>query len=80
MLNGTNFKVWKEVVAIVLGCTDFNLALRVKKPILTPDNLQEVKIEKWKRSNQMWLIIMKRLILENKKRKNIKDVAERSSQ
>ncbi|RDY03068.1 hypothetical protein CR513_13385, partial [Mucuna pruriens] len=46
MLNGTNFKVWKEVVAIVLDCTDFDLVLRVEKPILTPDNLQEVKIEK----------------------------------
>ncbi|RDX71720.1 hypothetical protein CR513_48891, partial [Mucuna pruriens] len=48
MLNGTNFKVWKEVV----------------KPILTPDNLQEVKIKKWKRSNRMWLMIIKRLTLE----------------
>ncbi|RDX77085.1 hypothetical protein CR513_42850, partial [Mucuna pruriens] len=41
MLNGTNFKVWKEVVATVLGCTDSDLALWVEKPILTPDNLQE---------------------------------------
>ncbi|RDX71622.1 hypothetical protein CR513_49013, partial [Mucuna pruriens] len=53
MLNGTNFKVWKEAVAIVLGCTDSDLVLRVEKPILTPDNLQEVKIEKWKCSNRM---------------------------
>ncbi|RDY00092.1 hypothetical protein CR513_16766, partial [Mucuna pruriens] len=64
MLNGTNFKVWKEVVATVLGCTDSDLALWVEKPILTPDNLQEVKIEKGKRSNQVWLMIMKCLILE----------------
>ncbi|RDX71721.1 hypothetical protein CR513_48885, partial [Mucuna pruriens] len=42
MLNGTNFKVWKEVVATVLGCTDSDLALWVEKPILTPDNLQEM--------------------------------------
>ncbi|RDX77352.1 hypothetical protein CR513_42547, partial [Mucuna pruriens] len=55
MLNGTNFKVWKEVVAI---------ALRVEKPILTLNNLQEIKIEKWKHSNQMCLMIMKCLILE----------------
>ncbi|RDX71930.1 hypothetical protein CR513_48660, partial [Mucuna pruriens] len=49
MLNETNFKVWKEAV--------------VEKPILTLDNLQEVKIEKWKCSNRMCLMIMKRLIL-----------------
>ncbi|RDX85138.1 hypothetical protein CR513_33714, partial [Mucuna pruriens] len=62
MLNGTNFKVWKKVVAIVLGCMDLDLVLRVEKPILAPDNLQEVKIEKWKHSNRMWLMILKRLI------------------
>ncbi|RDY13071.1 hypothetical protein CR513_02058, partial [Mucuna pruriens] len=64
MLNETNFKVWKEAVAIVLGYMDFDLALRVEKPILTLDNLQEVKIKKWKCSNRTCLMIMKRLILE----------------
>ncbi|RDX96762.1 hypothetical protein CR513_20547, partial [Mucuna pruriens] len=37
--NETNFKVWKEDVAIVLGCMDLDLALQVEKPILTLDNL-----------------------------------------
>ncbi|RDX74627.1 hypothetical protein CR513_45601, partial [Mucuna pruriens] len=60
MLNGTHFKVWKEAVKIVLGCMDLNLALRVEEPIPTMDNLQEVKIEKWERSNRMCLMIMKR--------------------
>ena len=32
MLNGTNFKVWKEAVEIVLGCMDLDLALRTKQP------------------------------------------------
>ncbi|RDX72534.1 hypothetical protein CR513_47977, partial [Mucuna pruriens] len=41
MLNGTNFKVWKETVEIVLICMDLDLALRVEEPILTLDNLQE---------------------------------------
>ncbi|RDX64091.1 hypothetical protein CR513_57388, partial [Mucuna pruriens] len=63
MLNGTNFK-WKEVVVIVLGCMDLDLALQIEKPILTVDNLQEVKIEKWKRFNRMCLMIMMRLISE----------------
>ncbi|RDX78016.1 hypothetical protein CR513_41770, partial [Mucuna pruriens] len=41
---------------------DLDLALRVEKLIPTPDNLQEVKIEKWESSNQMCLMIMKRSI------------------
>ncbi|RDX71743.1 hypothetical protein CR513_48862, partial [Mucuna pruriens] len=64
MLNGTNFKVWKEAVEIVMGCMDLNLALRVEEPIPTMHNLQEVKIEKWERSNRMCLMIMKHSIPE----------------
>lgn len=30
MLNGTNFKVWKDAVEIVLGCMDLELALRTE--------------------------------------------------
>ena len=43
MLNGTNFKVWKEAVEIVLGCMDLDLALRTKQPISTPETSNEVK-------------------------------------
>jgi len=43
MLNGTNFKVWKEAVEIVLGCMDFDLALRTEPPIFTPETSNEVK-------------------------------------
>uniref|UniRef100_A0A804L6Q7 Retrotransposon Copia-like N-terminal domain-containing protein n=1 Tax=Musa acuminata subsp. malaccensis TaxID=214687 RepID=A0A804L6Q7_MUSAM len=28
VLNGTNFKDWKENILIVLGCMDLNIALR----------------------------------------------------
>ncbi|RDX82730.1 hypothetical protein CR513_36444, partial [Mucuna pruriens] len=45
-------------------CVNLNLALWVEEPISTLDNLQEVKIEKWERSNRMCLMIMKRSILE----------------
>ena len=62
MLNGTNFKVWKEVVEIVLGCMDLDLALRTERPISTPETSIEVKIEKWDWSNRMCLMIMKRSI------------------
>jgi len=33
ILNGTNFKVWKEAIEIVLGCMDLDLALRTERPI-----------------------------------------------
>ncbi|XP_040862121.1 uncharacterized protein [Glycine max] len=64
MLNGTNFKVWKEAVEIVLGCMDLDLALRTKQPTSTPEASNEVKIEKWGCSNQMCIMIMKHSILE----------------
>ena len=32
MLNETNFKVWKEVIEIVLGCMDLDLTLRTDNP------------------------------------------------
>ncbi|XP_068666720.1 uncharacterized protein [Aristolochia californica] len=62
MLSRTNFKAWKDTMEIVLGCMDLDLALQQEQPIYTPDNLNEVKIEKWERSNRM--MIMKRSILE----------------
>lgn len=64
MLSGMNFKVWKETVEIVLGCMDLDLALRSDQPTATTDNPNEVKIEKWDRSNRMCLMIMKRSIPE----------------
>ena len=46
-LNGTNFKMWKENVEIVLGCMDLDLALRMERPpISSPESLNEAKIEK----------------------------------
>ncbi|RDY10626.1 hypothetical protein CR513_04824, partial [Mucuna pruriens] len=62
VLNGTNFKVWKEAVEIILDYMHLDLALRVEKPIPTLDNLQDVKIEKWERSNRICLMIMKHSI------------------
>ncbi|KAL8150546.1 LOW QUALITY PROTEIN: hypothetical protein V2J09_020354 [Rumex salicifolius] len=64
MLNGSNFKVWKENVEIVLGCMDLDLALRTERPILAEDNSNEAKVERWDRSNRMSLMIMKRSIPE----------------
>ena len=64
MLNGSNFKVWKENVEIVLGCMDLDLALRTERPILAEDNSNEAKVERWDRSNRMSLMIKKRSIPE----------------
>jgi len=64
MLNETNFKVWKEVVEIVLGCMDLDLVLRTERPISTLETSNAVKIEKWDRYNRMFLMIMKHYIPE----------------
>ncbi|KAL6334689.1 hypothetical protein AAG906_021246 [Vitis piasezkii] len=67
MLNGTNFKKWKEHVIIVLGCMDVDYALRVDHPSdLTSASTIEQRstMEKWERSNRMSLMIMKHSIPE----------------
>ncbi|XP_020225300.1 uncharacterized protein LOC109807187 [Cajanus cajan] len=64
MLNGTNFKAWKEAIEIILGCMDLGLALRAEKPTPTLETLDEDKVEKWERSNRMCLMIMKRSVQE----------------
>ncbi|XP_061372496.1 uncharacterized protein LOC133314967, partial [Gastrolobium bilobum] len=64
MLNGANFKLWKENVEIVLGCMDLGNALRTEKPTSTQENPNTDKIEKWERSNRMCLMIMKRSVPE----------------
>ena len=67
MLNGINFKKWKEQVIIVLGCMDSDYALRVDHPSdLTSASTTEQRstMEKWERSNRMSLMIMKHSIPE----------------
>ena len=62
MLNGTNFKSWKENVLIVLRVMDLDLALQVDQPDpLTHETTSDQKreMEKWERSNRMSLMIMK---------------------
>ena len=67
MLNGTNFKDWKENILIVLSCMDLDLALRIEQPTSLTDasSLDDRKnFEKWDRSNRMSLMIIKRGIPE----------------
>ena len=68
MLNGTNFKDWKENMMILLGCMDIDLALRMPKPDeLNKESTQEDEVYwgKWERSNRLSLMIMKRGIPES---------------
>jgi len=50
ILNGTNFKKWKENVLIVLGCMDLDLALRIEQPaslttVSSPDDGRTLRSE-----------------------------------
>ncbi|RDY06818.1 hypothetical protein CR513_09144, partial [Mucuna pruriens] len=61
MLNVMNFKVWKEVVDIIHDCMDLDLALWIKKPSLTLDNLQESQsVRKFVKEIEQFLPKMKR--------------------
>ncbi|KAL3617107.1 hypothetical protein CASFOL_039501 [Castilleja foliolosa] len=67
VLNGNNFKDWKENVLIILGCMDLDLALRIEKPpSLTAASSSDDRrnFEKWERSDRMSLIIIKRGVPE----------------
>ena len=61
ILNGTNFKDWKENMMILLGCMDLDLSFRHPKPDeLTDGSTSEdvLYYEKWDRSNRMSLMII----------------------
>ena len=63
VFNGTNFKDWKENVVIVFGCIDLNLTLKIKQspsPTYSSSSEENKFYEKWKRSNRLSLMIIKR--------------------
>ena len=67
LLNGSNFKSWKENLLIVLGVMDLDLAIRTEAPpALTDKSTSDDKreMEKWERSNRMCMMIMKKAIPE----------------
>ncbi|XP_047309688.1 uncharacterized protein LOC124913113 [Impatiens glandulifera] len=67
VLNGSNFKDWKENIQIIHGFMDMNLAIRTEQPT-TPmviiSTEEKDKFERWERSIRMSLMIIKRAILE----------------
>ncbi|KAI5428765.1 hypothetical protein KIW84_033679 [Lathyrus oleraceus] len=67
VINGENFKDWKENMKIVLDRMDLDLALRMKQPTsLTESNTSEHRkyYEKCDHSNRTNLMIIKHDILE----------------
>ncbi|XP_034695644.1 uncharacterized protein LOC117921794 [Vitis riparia] len=62
VLNGTNFKKWKDHFIIVLGFMDLDYALR--EDCLTDLTGASTAMEKWEQSNRMSLMIMKHSIPE----------------
>ncbi|XP_047339673.1 uncharacterized protein LOC124943167 [Impatiens glandulifera] len=39
ILNGNNFKYWKENILIILGCMDLDLALRIDRPTIIDEGI-----------------------------------------
>ncbi|KAL0387852.1 UNVERIFIED_CONTAM: hypothetical protein Sradi_2667000 [Sesamum radiatum] len=67
MLNGSNFKSWKENPEIVHGVMDLDLALMEDyPPALTDKSTSEQKREKerWKKSNRICVMSRKKSIIE----------------
>src|SRR4051812_39673752 len=62
ILNGANFKDWKENMLIVLGCMELDLALRTEQSSsLTAASTSDQRkdFEKWECSNRLSLMIIK---------------------
>ena len=67
VLNGTNFKSWKENVLLVLGCMDLDYAIRKERPASLTDEsstTDKLNFEKWERSNRLSLMMVKHNIPE----------------
>ncbi|GAV92126.1 UBN2 domain-containing protein, partial [Cephalotus follicularis] len=67
VLNGSNYKKWRQDLDIVLGILDLDLALREERPELPAvDSSHEVKAkyDKWEKANRMCLMVMRRTMSE----------------
>ena len=68
LLNGSNFKKWKQDMEFALGIIDLDLALRKPEPVAVTDTSiasDKESYAKWDRSNRLNLIAIKRSILEH---------------
>ncbi|KAF7831342.1 Transmembrane protein [Senna tora] len=61
-LSGDNYKVWKELILLHLGCLDLDYALRKEEPPVptTASTPAEIALyERWERSNRISLMLIK---------------------
>ncbi|XP_026409833.1 uncharacterized protein LOC113304928 [Papaver somniferum] len=81
ILNGDNYKEWKEKILLYLGCMDLDLAIREDEPpivIATGTHAEKAAYERWERSNRLSLMLIKSHIHKSIKgsipeRHNVKD-------
>ncbi|XP_039141224.1 uncharacterized protein LOC120278509 [Dioscorea cayenensis subsp. rotundata] len=65
MLRSDNYKTWKELIFLQLGCMDFDYAIRKDEPLVPTDNstLGVIALYKrWERSNRLSMMYIKRRI------------------
>ncbi|KAI5408460.1 hypothetical protein KIW84_054338 [Lathyrus oleraceus] len=63
ILNEKIFKDWKENIEIVLGCMDFDIALKKEQSVSPTESTtseERKNYEKWDRFNRIGLMIIKR--------------------
>ena len=67
MLNGSNYKKWKQDVDFSLGIVDLDIALRENKPEVNAESTAEQRehLAKWVRADRLSLIAIKRTISEH---------------
>ena len=67
ILNGSNFKKWKQDLEFSLGIADLDMALRETKPVINAESTPEEKekLAKWEKANRLSLYAIKRTISEH---------------
>jgi hypothetical protein len=68
MLMNSNYKKYKDILEIILGCLDLDIALQQAKPpvpaVNSPENVQNAHA-RWMMSNCLCLKVMQRTIPES---------------
>ena len=62
MLKGDNYKPWKELILLQLGCMDLDYAIRKDEPPIPTDNSTPSAIalyERWERCNHLSMMYIK---------------------
>jgi len=67
MLNGSNYKKWKQDVDFSLGIADLDITLREDKLVVNAENTaeQRERLAKWVRADRLSLIAIKRTISDH---------------